>query len=151
MRVFIPLFATVLLIACTQQPTKPDVSAQSAFESYVEALNAGETDTAANYYDTADGFHWIERGGIQYENGSDAANSLRDLQSTASSKMTLDNIRVAELSATSALISTHFDFTMLSAANEPQFSFDGWMTVGMVYREGGWKIAGGQTGPGNSE
>jgi len=65
--------------------------------------------------------------------------------------MTLDTIRVAELTETSALLSAHFDFAMMSDDGTPQFSFDGWMTVGMVKRGDNWKIAGGQTGPGSSE
>jgi hypothetical protein len=115
-------------------------------------LNAGDTDKAAAMYDTTDGFHWIERGIIQYENGADAAASLRALSETGGrSNMTIDSVRVAELGDTSALVSAHFDFVMFSEENEEAFSFDGWMTVGMIKREEGWRIAGGQTGPGSDE
>ena len=65
--------------------------------------------------------------------------------------MTLDTMRVSNLTNDSALLSTHFDFVMRSKDGDTQFSFDGWMTVGMVRREEGWKIAGGQTGPGRTE
>ena len=40
---------------------------------------------------------------------------------------------------------------MFSNDNEEIFSFDGWMTLGMVKRDKGWLIAGGQTGPGGEE
>ena len=61
--------------------------------------------------------------------------------------MTVTDMRVAEMADDAALVSAQFEFTMLSDSGERQFGFDGWMTVGMVKRAQGWRIAGGQTGP----
>ncbi|MDB2437506.1 nuclear transport factor 2 family protein [Hellea sp.] len=152
MRVLLLGLTGLYLASCGQASTPRAMSAQEAFETYVAALNAGDIATAAAYYDRADGFHWIERGHVQYETGEDAANSLLALQANGgTSEMTLDTLRVSKLTNDSALISTHFDFEMRSDNGTPQFSFDGWMTVGMVRRSEGWKIAGGQTGPGKTE
>ncbi len=152
MRFIIVGIIVIILASCGPSKPTSDISAQSAFETYVAALNQGDVVKAASYYDTADGFHWIERGHVQYETGAEAGKALMALQSGGGqSEMTLDNIRVAELTQNSALISSHFDFVMTSESGELQFAFDGWMTVGMVKREDGWKIAGGQTGPGLSD
>ncbi len=139
----------LLISACSAEPNDTRNEARSAFEAYIEALNSGDTAAAASMYDTEDGFHWIERGGVQYETGEDAAASLRSLSANGGKpQMTVDSIRVAGLANDAALVSAHFNFVMLSDEGESQFSFDGWMTVGMVRRAEGWRIAGGQTGPG---
>ena len=142
----------IVLASCNQQASSNDISAKAAFENYVTELNNGNTSKAAAYYDSNDGFHWIERGSVQYETGQEAANALMSLQSSGGqAHMSLSDTRVAKLSQTSALVSSHFDFDMLDMDGKPQFSFNGWMTVGMVKRPDGWKIAGGQTGPGKTE
>lgn len=152
MRKIILVPISLILAACSEAKTNTLVESQVAFETYIEALNEGDVEKAAQIYDLSPGFHWIERGGIQYDTGAAAADSLKSLsQNGGSSKMTLDNLRVVKLAENAALISTHFDFVMLSDVGEEQFSFDGWMTVGMAKRDSGWKIAGGQTGPGKSE
>lgn len=152
MRTTFICLTALFLTSCGNNVSLSSTTSQEAFESYVTALNAGDTDKAASYYDTSEGFHWVERGHIQYDSGSEAADALKGFQSNGDrSEMTLDNMRVAELSKDSTLISTHFDFTMYNDTDEALFSFDGWMTVGMVKRGTDWKIAGGQTGPGKSE
>jgi len=143
--------STASTSASSSAPASSGPTAQAALEAYVAALNDGDIAIAGNYYDRADGFHWVERGQIFYESGADAASALQAVGTTGVSKMTLDSIRVSEMTADSALISTHFDFVMSSETGERQFAFDGWMTVGMVRRDDGWKIAGGQTGPGRLE
>ena len=149
MRFIIVTGLACIIAACNSEPVDTRAQAHRAFETYIEALNRGDTETAASMYDNNEGFHWIERGGVQYESGAEAADSLRALSANGGrSNMSVDNIRVAVLADGAALVSGHFDFTMLSSDGEPQFSFDGWMTVGMVKRAGAWRIAGGQTGPG---
>ncbi|WP_162789542.1 nuclear transport factor 2 family protein [Altererythrobacter sp. ZODW24] len=151
MRAFAILMASLALSACSVQKLDSADEAKAAFESYISALNNGDTEAAAAVYDSGPGFHWIERGGVQYASGAAAANSLRELaKSSGESTMTIEDVQVASMSADSALVSAHFEYVMEGAAGEQGFSFDGWMTVGMVKREDGWKIAGGQTGPGKS-
>lgn len=65
--------------------------------------------------------------------------------------MTTDNMQLAVLGDGRALISAHFEMALLDKAEAEQFPFDGWVTVGMVKRDDGWKIAGGQTGPGEED
>lgn len=156
MRYLIVILMGLTLIACGQASTKTKTDsaaeAVAAFEAYVEALNTGEIETAAAIYDLSPGFHWIERGGIQYESGAAAAQSLKSLSASAgSSKMTVNTMKVSELAEGAVLLSAHFDFAMLSEAGEEQYSFDGWMTIGMAKRDTGWRIAGGQTGLGHPE
>lgn len=142
----------LLIAACSGPSINTEQEAASAFEAYVEALNSDDVSVAASMYDREDGFHWIERGGVQYESGADAAASLQSLTQTGGkSQMTVDSIHVAEMAEGAALVSAHFDFVMLSSEGQQQFAFDGWITVGMVKRAEGWRIVGGQTGPGLSE
>lgn len=142
----------LLTTACGGQSINTEQEAAAAFEAYVEALNSDNVSVAASMYDREDGFHWIERGRVQYESGADAAASLQSLtQAGGTSQMTVDSIHVAEMAEGAALVSAHFDFVMLSSEGQQQFAFDGWMTVGMVKRAEGWRIVGGQTGPGLSE
>lgn len=142
----------ILIAACGSPSINTEEEAETAFKAYVEALNSDDVSVAAGMYDLEDGFHWIERGGVQYDSGADAAASLQGLaQAGGKSQMTVDSIHVAEMADGAALVSAHFDFVMLSSEGEQQFAFDGWMTVGMVKRAEGWRIAGGQTGPGLSE
>jgi ketosteroid isomerase-like protein len=139
--------------ACGQEGSvETGLEARAAMEAYVQALNEGDIETAAGMYDTGPGFHWIERGGVQYESGSQAAASLRQLsQDGGSTRMIMEQIQVAELGEGAALVSGYFTITRYSDDGSAQFSFDGWMTVGMTKRADGWRIAGGQTGPGPDE
>ncbi len=139
--------------ACEPERSVADSTAEAkaAFQAYVDAINTGDIESASAMYDNEDGFHWVERGGVQYARGEDAAESLRTLTSSGGvPRMSIDDIHAAHLDKGAALVSAHFDFSMLSDAGEVQFSFDGWMTVGMVMRSGVWRIAGGQVGPGAS-
>lgn len=141
------IVVAVLVASCSAPVDNTAQDARLAFEAYVEALNAANFDSAAQMYDNSEGFHWIERGGVQYESGSDAANSLRALSDSGGKpQMRLDAVRVAKLADGAALVSAQFDFQMLAETGDEMFAFDGWMTVGMVRREKGWRIAGGQTG-----
>lgn len=146
------IFSCVVLTACNPAQSDNKAEARAAFEAYAEALNTGDIEVAAAMYDTEAGFHWVERGDIQYATGAEAAASLRGLSGgDGQPHMTLDRIQVADLGEEAALVSAHFDFAMLSTDGAEQFSFDGWMTVGMVKRADGWRIAGGQVGPGLAE
>ncbi len=149
MRIITMLLGLLALTACAQENTNPAPEAEAAFAAYVAAINAGDTQAVAEMYDENPGFHWVERGGVQYTSGAQAAASLDSLFTDGgSAEMTVDNVQVAPLGQGGALVSAHFDLTMLDQAGDAQFAFDGWMTVGMVRRADGWKIAGGQTGPG---
>ncbi|MEP2736038.1 MAG: nuclear transport factor 2 family protein [Erythrobacter sp.] len=149
MRTKIAILCALALAACEQETAAPSEEAKAAFASYVAALNEGDIRAVAKMYDDNSGFYWIERGSVQYTSGGEASASLKDLYDDGNSTLiATDNIQVAELGTDSALVSAHFDFTLLNNSGKSQFSFDGWMTVGMVRRDDGWKIAGGQTGPG---
>ncbi len=131
------LCALALLAACTEADNSAKTAAaetssaaQSAFEGYVSAINTGDIERAAVYYDEADGFHWVERGAIQYEDGAGAAASLQQLaQMGGSMQMTVDTVRVAPLGPQSALLSAHFVLTLSEDDGAESLSFDGWMTV----------------------
>ena len=151
MRMVVSFVLGILLVGCN--PVEKDTSgeAKAAFKSYIAAINSGRIDTAAAFYDDAPGFHWIERGKVQYDKGADAAASLKQLsKSYGKMRMTVDNVRVARMTEGSALVSAHFDYGMLNESGKLEVAFDGWMTVGMVKRKEGWRIAGGQTGPGKA-
>lgn len=149
---FMMIFLMIALAACSPANGDAEISAEAAFADYVAALNNGDIEVAASIYDDADGFHWIERGAVQYASGAEAAKSLKaSLQSGGKVRMRTDNVHVAEMGTDSALLSAHFEYTMLDEADIALFSFDGWMTVGMVKREDGWKIVGGQTGSGKAD
>jgi len=151
MRLMAILMAALTLVSCSQKNSDTAAEAKAAFGTYVKALNDGDINLAVAMYDDEIGFHWIERGEVQYDKGADAAASLKALsQSGGKAMMTADNVRVAAMENGSALVSAHFDYAMLDEEGEQQFAFDGWMTVGMVKRADGWKIAGGQTGPGKA-
>ncbi|MEL6529743.1 MAG: nuclear transport factor 2 family protein [Pseudomonadota bacterium] len=141
--------AALLFTGCTQTLSDPTQEAEAAFEQYVTAINNGDASAVASMYDDNPGFHWVERGSVQYTSGEAAVASFEELVASGSTpRMTTGTIQVAALGSESALVSTHFDLALLDEAGAVQFSFDGWMTVGMVKRDSGWKIAGGQTGPG---
>lgn len=147
------LACLAMVIASCGAPA-PDTASEAriAFEDYIDALNEGDIESAVEMYDSEPGFHWIERGGIAYENGSEAAASLRSFSAESSSnEMRAEQIQVAVLAEGAALVSGYFTFAQLSEEGETLFSFDGWMTLGMVKRPEGWRIAGGQSGPGPYE
>jgi len=156
-RIFV-LITITAIVACSPSANTVDQTAaqtveeaQSAFVSYVESLNEGDYTTASQIYDIDPGFHWIERGSIQYQNGAEAASSLQSFEaSNARARMTTDQMIAAYLSPTSVFVSTHFDFAMLNADDSIQFAFDGWMSVAMVKKQGRWVFAAGQVGPGTA-
>ncbi|MDJ0643516.1 MAG: nuclear transport factor 2 family protein [Erythrobacter sp.] len=149
MRILTVGASALALANCAPHAGDPFREAEAAFGQYVAAINAGDSAAIADMYDDNPGFHWVERGGVQYTTGREATASFEELIASGSNpRMTTDDMQVAVLVDGSALVSTHFDLALLDAAGTEQFAFDGWMTVGMVKREDGWKIAGGQTGPG---
>ena len=126
--------------------------AEQAFEGFVAAINSGDTATAATIYDRSDGFRWVEGGVVQYASGDEAAASLKQ-NFPAGSRMLLvvDEMHSAALGPDSALLSAHYTMTALNPNGSEQFSFDGWMTMGMAKRAEGWRIVGGQAGPGSPQ
>ena len=146
------LAVALILTACSKQtPVEDDAAqgAQQAFEDYIASINAGDTDKAAQIYDRAEGFRWVERGDVQYASGNEAAASLKESFPAGSRvAMEIDEMHSAEMGPDAALLSAHYTFSAFNQDGTPQYSFDGWMTVGMVKRAEGWRIAGGQTGPG---
>ncbi len=151
MRILATAASALLLVNCAPQQSIPatESEAEAAFDQYVEAVNSGQSSAVAAMYDDNPGFHWVERGGVQYTSGDEAAASFEELVASGMEpRMTTDTMQVSILGERSALVSAHFDLAMFDASGAEQFAFDGWMTVGMVKREDGWKIAGGQTGPG---
>jgi len=152
LRLIATLAMTALLVGCSKPTADPATEAGDAFARYVEAINKGDTEAVAAMYDSNAGFHWIEQGGVRYATGNEAGTAFAELARSGSrAQMTTDEMQVAILSDTSALISSHFEFSLLDASGVEQFAFDGWMTVGLAKRENGWKIAGGQTGPGRQQ
>lgn len=152
--IFATLAPAILLAGCQDAASPADVAsnadgAQAAFEQFVADINAGRIDAAAGYYDRAPGFHWVERGAVQYETGDAAAASLTsNFSPDSNSAMTLHDIRVAPMGADAAVVSAQFTFSATDQASGADFAFEGWMTVGMVRRADGWRIAAGQSGPG---
>lgn len=156
MKTLVYVVAIVLIGGCSAQN---DATSDQAFDvknearkallAYGEAINSGDIDLAASYYDRDPDFHWIERGGVQYESGDAAAASLQGLIVPGSSaNIRFDNVKVADLAADAAFVSAHFTYEMSYGGDQPGFSFDGWMSVAMVKRVEGWRIAAGQVGPG---
>ncbi len=125
--------------------------ARATLIAYSEALSNGDIEKAAAYYDRDTDFHWIERGGVQYKSGEEAAASLKSLiVPGAKAKLTFDEIHIADLGPTSALVSTHFIYEMDYENNQQDFSFDGWMSIALTKRQQGWRFAAGQVGPGRA-
>ncbi|GJL94006.1 MAG: hypothetical protein DHS20C05_04110 [Hyphococcus sp.] len=123
--------------------------ARAALIAYGEALSSGDIEKAAEYYDRDADFHWIERGGVQYESGDEAAASLKALiVPGATAKLTFDDIRIADLGPTAALASAYFTYEMDYENDQQDFSFGGWMSVALTKRAQGWRFAAGQVGPG---
>jgi len=153
-RLSIPLGIVLILGACDQAAVPESgnaAEAERAFETYVAAINDGDTEKATQFYDRADGFHWVERGNVQYASGDEAAASLIENSSAAHRvTMKIDDLHSAPLGPGAALLSAHFTYSARGSHGSLIYSFDGWMTVGMVKRAEGWRIAGGQTGPGKS-
>lgn len=143
------LFATFALLAsaCSAAAT-PTESAQAAFEAYVAAINAGDVERAADFYDDDPDFHWVERGEVQYRSAEEAAESLAGLTSYGGTpEMTVDQVLVVDLDDNAAFLTAHFEFAMIGPDDATLFQFGGWMSVAMVKRDDGWKIAAGQSGP----
>ena len=122
--------------------------ARAALLAYAAAINEGDVDKAGEIYDRDADFHWIDRGVIQYQDGEAAAESLRGLIAPgATATMTFGEIRTADLAPGAVLVSARYNYEMSYAGDDEGFSFGGWMTLAMVKRENGWRIAGGQAGP----
>lgn len=144
------------LSGCTRSAPGPELNdeqvkaeVRGAFDAYVADLNRGDYAQAALIYERGQNFHWIERGGIQYASGAEAAASLQSFEGQGvTPRMTNDEMHVAYLSPGSALVSTHFTFEMMEAGGETRFAFNGWMSVAMVKRQNRWLFAAGQVGPG---
>lgn len=142
----------IVIAACSNQVTDVKLEAKEALLAFGAAINTGDIEVAVAFYDTDPDFHWIERGGVQYENGAAAAASLNELLASGrKSVISYDDIRVADLSPTSALVSAHFYMTIRQSEEAVPFSFDGWTSIAMVKREGRWFFAAGQAGPGRPQ
>jgi len=147
------LCAGLLLVGCVENGSgyvDDDVKAEAAgaFARYADAINESDYEVAAAFYDDDADFHWIDRGALQYDSSQAAAASLRGFaQPGMKAVFTLEDPYVGDLSRESVLLSVRYRFDQQTEEGEAVFGFDGWMTVGMVKRDDGWKIAGGQAGP----
>lgn len=151
MRLLCLIILATGLAACTNHAeTKPAPltvrqEAASAFNAYVEALNNNDLETARAFYDREDGFHWVDRGAVTYETGEEAANALQPYQdATSKSVMTIEDMHVAALGPDAAFVTVKFRFSIFMPGDN-FMEIPGLMSVGMVRREDGWKMAAGMT------
>ena len=156
MRILCSLFLACLLAACSinvpQTPVDSASQARAAFGTYVEAINTGDLDAAAAMYDRTPGFHWIEFGHVRFATGDDAATSIMALaEEGATPVMTVQDVLAANMGDDAALVSAHYDFRMQGEDGARLYSHTGWLSLGFVRRADGWKIAGGQNGPGGAD
>ena len=153
LKALIAVCALLCVVACSAPASDLTAQKQEAvavFNAYVTNLNASDYEAAAEIYDDGPDFHWIERGGVQYASGAEAAASLRSFKDQpGTATMTVDKLMAASLSDGAVLITAHFTFAMANPDGTPQFAFDGWMTAAMARRANGWRIAAGQVGPGS--
>ena len=144
--------ATALAPLISSAYAETAADARAAFEAYVHAINTADAEAAAAFYDRDPDFHWIEQGQLRYTDAADAAESMKGLLSVdGTPQMTVNDVLIADLGESAALVTANFDFAMLGPDGQPRFSFGGWMSVAMIAREDGWKIAAGQSGPETSD
>ena len=147
--VFTAVLAFIQAGLSGQAAASHENEALAAFQDFIGAISAEDAATATAFYDRAPGFHWVENGGLVYADAEAAATSLASvIDLGADLTVTLGDHYVVALGSDAALISA---YVVLDAAYpDPQenFSYDGWMTFAMIKRAEGWRIAGGQTGPG---
>ncbi|WDI32251.1 nuclear transport factor 2 family protein [Hyphococcus flavus] len=123
-------------------------AARDALIAFADAINAGDIEKAGAIYDRDAGFHWIDRGTVQYESGEAAAQSLNALMAEgANATMTFEDILLTDLTPGAVLVSAKYQYDIRYTDDRQGFAFGGWMTLAMVKRDDGWKIAGGQAGP----
>lgn len=152
--VIAPLLVCSLAGYASDARTGPDQvrnEAELALNAYVDAINRGDTTAAGAFYDRDADFHWIDQGKVQYRSAEQAIQSLQSVSSQGSrSVFTLEDPIVAELGDQSAITSVQYSFEVRSAEGASLFGWQGWMTIGWVKRDDGWKIAAGQAGPSSS-
>ncbi|HPE29861.1 MAG TPA: DUF4440 domain-containing protein [Parvularculaceae bacterium] len=131
---------------------KTKAEAAALLADYALAISTGDFDRAASTYDDDEDFHWIDRGMLQYASASDAAASLKSIaQPGMKSVLILEKPVVADLSENAALASVRYRFDQRQENGDPLWGFDAWMTVGLVKRDDGWKIAARQAAPAAAE
>ena len=145
----------VFSVACSEALHDEEVvvedaktQAHAAFDAYVLAINAGDLATAAMFYDDDPDFHWIDRGILQYDSADAAQASLKNSSPPGSAvTFSYDEIYVADLSDHAAMLTVRYTYDVSFENGGKGYGWQGWMTLAMVKRENGWKIAGGQAGP----
>ena len=119
--------------------------ASVAFRAYIDAINEGDTQRAGEFYDRAEGFHWVERGSVGYETGDEAAAAVSAFtDNNTTTHMAIIEMRVAELSPDAATVSVQSEFTAIMTGGMTM-KIPGWMSVAMARRDDGRKIAAGMT------
>lgn len=133
-------------------PGAVKADAVAAVREFASAISAGNLERAGKIYDGSGDFYWIDRGRLQYENAAGARNSLLSFAGQdAEISMVLEETHATALGTDAALVSARYSLNVTcpdAAAPECQsYGFSGWMTMGMLKRPEGWRIAGGHAGP----
>ncbi|NVE93402.1 YybH family protein [Altererythrobacter lutimaris] len=149
------LGGTLLLVTCAEeQPSDPATiksEVDAALSAYADAINNGDLESVAALYDDDPDFHWIDQGALQYNSADDAKKSLSALASQGTlPTIIMQKPLIADLGERAAIASVQYRFDMRDPEGNELFGWEGWMTLGFVRREEGWKIASGQAGPSES-
>ncbi len=147
MRKVVFLLVALCLTGCTAATDTSSVEEEvrATLVAYSAAINAGDAAAAGAFYDDEGDFYWVERGRVQYKNADEARESMKNLaDSDFDVTIMMTDVKVAPLSSSTAFASGLFE-TTFAQPDGKSFGLGGWMTVGMVKREDGWRIAGGHT------
>lgn len=122
--------------------------ARTAFDAYVLAINEGDLETAAAFYDDDPDFHWVDRGILQYDSATAAGDSLKASSPPGSTTaFSYDQLYMADLADNAALLTVRYNYDVSFEGGGEGYGWQGWMTLAMVKRDNGWKIVAGQAGP----
>lgn len=119
--------------------------ARTAIESYVEAVNAMDLDSAGSFYSDARDFQWIEEGAVRYGSAEESRESLAGLGAMASAtRLTLSDLAVTALGSAAAVATCHFA-QEIDVGGGRGFSFSGAMTIVLRRERGRWLFVSGHT------
>lgn len=145
---FVALFA-VVLASCGPRALTPGHAAaiqdsvSTLLADYAGFSSEGDLAGLAELYLDEPGFVWAEDGGIRYRAVAEVRASLESLSAGMDVTTVLDDTRILPMAPGVAWVTTAFE-TRVGGA-QGGFSYSGMITMTVVHRDAGWKIAGGHT------
>jgi hypothetical protein len=120
-------------------------SVKATLAAFLRYSAAGHWDSLAGLYDESPEFRWMEEGIVQYRSSAQIRQALRRASPGTRIETTHHDTQIAALAPGVGSVATAFHTRFVDPRNPAGLEFGGVITMTLVHRDAGWRIAVGHT------